>query len=178
MSRKRAQSIVETVVGAIFLIPIALFLLDVGILVAVEISNDSLAKSAARAAASAVDQGVQTGTAGAGHKAAQDVADNFATSGIIKHPDSGSFLTGYSWNAYGSADSAGANWPSDLAAPTLGNVAVVTTMKVSLPIPFPFLPRTIDLKSKSVDSIVSVAAGQTDPLGGGEIDPELHRRPR
>ncbi len=176
-SRRRAQSIVETVVGITFLVPIALFLFDVATLVTVEISNDNLAKSMARAAGSAVDTGLGTGTAAAGFNAANNTARSFGTSSIIKHPNGGSFLTGYSWNAYGSANSAGSTWPSELPTPTLGSVGVVTTMKVNLPIPFPFLPKSIELKSKCIDSIVSVAAGQTDPLGGGDVDPDLHRRP-
>lgn len=83
MRKQRAQSIIETVVGIIFLIPLVLFLLDVSVLVMAQTANDNLAKSAARAAASATAGPGQLGNAGVGIAAAQRVVNEFATSSII-----------------------------------------------------------------------------------------------
>lgn len=83
MRKQRAQSIIETVVGIIFLIPLVLFLLDVSVLVMAQTANDNLAKSAARAAASATAGPGQLGNATVGIAAAQRVVNEFATSSII-----------------------------------------------------------------------------------------------
>lgn len=167
--RNSAQSIVETVVGIIFLVPIVLFLLDIAVLVMANTANDNLAKTVARAAASAKDVSTSEGTAAAGFSAATAAANTFAESGIIGKSSSGSFLTGYSWNGTGSPDSQGAAWPGSLPTPNIGDVGVVTSMKVSLPVPFPFLPSQIDFQAKAVEPIVSIAAGGAfdTGLGGG-----------
>ncbi len=48
---RKAQSLVEVLVGSFLLIPIALFGLDLSVLVLANTANDNLVKSAARAAA-------------------------------------------------------------------------------------------------------------------------------
>ncbi|HEY9713691.1 MAG TPA: hypothetical protein V6C72_09485, partial [Chroococcales cyanobacterium] len=55
--RKRGSALVETAVGLILLIPVALFLVDVGAMVIVQTENDRLCKACARAAASGSDSG-------------------------------------------------------------------------------------------------------------------------
>lgn len=158
-SRKtRAQSLIETVVGIIFMVPIALFLFDIAVLVMANTANDNLAKTVARAAASAKDTGTNEGTSAAGYNAATQTANSFAESGLIAKPSTGSFLAGYSWNGTGTADSQGSSWPSSIPKPSVGDVGVVTSMQVKLPVPFPFLPNTIDFQAKAVEPIVSIAA--------------------
>lgn len=152
------QSIVETVVGIIFLIPIVLFLLDIAVLVMANTANDNLAKTVARAAASAKDTGSGVGTAPAGYNAASTAAGTFASSDIIK-PSGGSFLAAYCWNGMGSGDCQGTSWPNGIPQPNTGNVGVVTKMSVKVPVPFPFLPDTIDFQAKAVEPVVSIPAG-------------------
>ena len=168
---QKGQSIVETVVGIIFLIPIVLFLLDIAVLVMANTANDNLAKSVARAAASAKDSSSGEGTAQAAVNAARTTADTMAESSIINKPG-GSFLTGFCWNQDGTPNTQGTSWPSSSPQPSTGNVAVVTTMKVKVPVPFPFLPSEIDFHAKAVEPVVSCAAGASFLLAkDGAFDP-------
>lgn len=161
-TRKRGQSIIETVVGIMFLVPIVLFLFDIAVLVLCNTANDNLAKSTCRAAASATNaSGV--GDANSAFTSATQVADSFNSSAIIGKAGS-SFLTGFSYNANGSAASAGGTWPGPITTgagnpptPATGQVACITTMQVTLPVPFPFLPSKWDFQSKDVEPIVSIA---------------------
>ncbi len=75
--RKRGTSIVETAAGLFILIPIVLFLFDVAAAVLAQTANDSMCKSAARAAA-------ETDTAGKAQAAAQTAVDKFPAAGYIK----------------------------------------------------------------------------------------------
>lgn len=168
-SRNRGQSIVETVVGIIFLIPIVLFLLDIAVLVMANTANDNLAKSVARAAASARGQSGE-GTAEAAIAAARTTADTMAESSIINKPG-GSFLTGFCWNQNGTPNTQGTQWPNSTPQPSQGNLAVVTSMKVRVPVPFPFLPNEIDFQAKAVEPVVSCVAGDPFLLSkGGAFD--------
>lgn len=111
--RKRlvGQSIVEVVVGMLILVPIGLFLLDVGTLVLAQTANDTLAKSAARAAAEQPDEEKAKAASNA-------VVDKFALSAIIKErPD------------------------LKLTYNTGNDVIAKTTMKVNLLVPIPFVPQ-------------------------------------
>ena len=182
--RKRGQSIVELAAGLIFLVPIVLFLLDVAVVVCANMANDNLAKSCCRAAASAVDPASAIGTATIANQAAFNVASNFAASAIINPATGGSFLTGFGYlpPVPGGALPApttqtGTNTalypgtlPSGVAAPaaltnaavngvSTGQVGCVTTMVVSLPVPFPFLPSTFSFASVDVEPIVSPQPG-------------------
>lgn len=145
-------------VGIIFLVPIGLFLLDVCVLLLSNTANDRLANNAARAAASGTDLGSGLGTAIAGFTSAQIVSDSFASSAIINKPAS-SFLTGYCWNGYGSPDSQGTSWPLNVPKPSAGSVAVITTMVVNLPVPFPLVPKSFEFQAMAVEPIVSITAG-------------------
>lgn len=161
-TRKRGQSIIETVVGIMFLVPIVLFLFDIAVLVLCNTANDNLAKSACRAAASAVN-GSGQGDANSAFSSATTVADSFAVSSIIGKTG-GSFLTGFSYNATGTPSSGGGAWPGTITGntgtppqPSQGQVACITSMQVTLPVPFPFLPPKWDFQSKDVEPIVSIA---------------------
>ncbi len=159
----RGQSIIETVVGIMFLVPIVLFLFDIAVLVLCNTANDNLAKSTCRAAASATD-GSGAGTAKAAFDAADSVANSFASSAII-NKSGGSFLTGFSYNANGTPSTGGGQYPGPIAngagnppPPEKGQVACITTMKVTLPVPFPVLPTTWEFQSRDVEPIVSIMA--------------------
>ena len=161
-TRRRGQSIIETVVGIMFLVPIVLFLADIAILVLCNTANDNLAKSACRAAASAVN-GSGTGDAGSGFNAATQICKNFnCNQAIITAPggstDGANLLTGFGYNATGSVDNGGGPaLPGSVPGPVQGQCTVITTMHVLVPIPFPFLPSTYDFSAKDVEPIVSIA---------------------
>jgi hypothetical protein len=170
-SRNRsAQSIIETVVGVMFLIPVVLFLFDVETLVMSNIAIDNLAKCSARAAASAADQSSNMGTAKSGYDAALAAAQSMAESGVVSKPQScGSFVTGFCWNASGVPDYQGTSWPSDAAVPTSGDVGVVTSMTVKLPVPFPCIPAQMDMHALAIEPVVSMVGSNSglEPGGGG-----------
>lgn len=170
--RKRGQSIIETVVGIMFLVPIALFLLDIGVVVLGHTANDNLAKTVARAAASAKDTTYDEGTSAAGFSAAQAAAGSFAESAIITKPNGGSFLTAYCWNGVGNPQSEGLSWPGSMPQPGTGNVSVMTTMTVKMPVPFPFLPTQLDFQAAATEPIVSIVAG-----AGTDADDSVYKAP-
>jgi hypothetical protein len=164
-SRNQAQSIIETVVGIIFMIPIVLFLFDVGILVLANTANDNLAKQAARAAAGATEMdasGNPTGTAAAAETAANGIVSKFATSGYIAKVKMAYFAyvlppgsltpsvikdTGA---GMGSVPASAQTNPGD------GNVAIVMAMEARAPVPFPGFDTTRVFWARAVEPIVSV----------------------
>lgn len=75
--RKKGTSIVETAAGLFIIIPIVLFLFDVAACVLAQTANDSMCKSAARAAA-------ETDSNAKAQAAAQSAVDNFPAAGYIK----------------------------------------------------------------------------------------------
>ena len=144
-----AQSIVELMAGLLVMVPILLFLVDMGVLVIANILNGDLSKTTARAAAMASD--------GATAKTSATTAvSNFNTSGIIKQCT----LTYLDWrDPNAGADtpqvSVGAlpnNYPN--AQP--GQVMAVTQVTVAMPIPFPFLPATSVFQAYSIQPIVAL----------------------
>lgn len=172
------QSILETVVGIIVLIPIVLFLFDIASLVLANIANDNLAKSCARAAASAVgSEGF--GTSELALKAARNTAEMHAESSLIGKTGA-SFVTGFYWNSNASPPvvtgstliSVGAGsmetpmWPDGVEKPVAGDLGVITTMRVKLPVPFPLVPDSFEFRAKAVEPIVSLPAS-AGSLGSG-----------
>lgn len=135
--RRRGQSIIETVVGIIFLIPIVLFLLDVAVLVLSNQANDNLAKNAARAAASATPGPGQPGTSAVARTAADNVVSRFGAGGT--NP----LITGARVS----------DFVFDSGA---GQVSVTVDMDVRVPVPFPYFSTTT-FKAKAVEPIVSIA---------------------
>ena len=156
--RRRAQSIIETVVGIIFLVPIVLFLVDVGILVLGNTANDNLAKQAARAAAGAVDA-TKTGTPAVALVAAQAVVTKYA-----QNVGPSSFITtcnldylNYNNASVGVGSSSGQPLPgAAITSPGPGNVSVVTTVTVQCPVPFPGFNATRVFQAKAVEPIVAL----------------------
>jgi hypothetical protein len=152
--KSKGQSIVETVVGIIFMIPIVLFLFDVAVLVLANTANDNLAKQAARAAASAVDPSSNQGTLAAGETAATNIVSGFATSGFIDK-------VAFAYLVYNSAAKPenGALGAAPTAAqtdPGLGNVSVVIGMEARAPVPFPGFDTTRTFWARAVEPIVSL----------------------
>lgn len=74
---RRGFSLIEAVTGAMILIPIALFLLDVTVLIIATTMNDTAVKNAARAAANQ-PEGVE------GFQAAQKSLNSFKSSALVK----------------------------------------------------------------------------------------------
>ena len=158
------QSLIETVVGVMFLIPIVLFLLDIAVLVIANTANDNLVKSACRAAASATDasQNPAIGTSTVGFAAALAVCTNFATPSVIIQPPGGGakngakMLTGfYYFSPTGGAQTTG-TWPGGTATPASGQVGCISTMLVTLPVPFPGFTK-FTFNAMDIEPIVSIA---------------------
>ena len=105
--RQKGQALIETAVAGIFLIPIVLFLIDVGIMVLCNMTNDECAKNAARAAANQPQSTAK--------QAADIVINNFKTNQVITQLQIKNF-----------------DYPQSKDA-----VTVQTEMHVQLPVPFP-----------------------------------------
>ncbi|MBY0356680.1 MAG: hypothetical protein K2W82_01655 [Candidatus Obscuribacterales bacterium] len=159
-ARNKGQSIIETVVGIIVLVPIVLFLFDVAVLVLANTANDNLAKSCARAAAGATNAATGTGDGQAALIAAQNIANNFQQSLIIR-PSGGNFVAGFGWvpdNGPPPATQLAPVFSGNLqgAAPAPGQVAVLTRMRVTVPVPMPGLNNSWDFNARAIEPIVSL----------------------
>jgi hypothetical protein len=150
-----------------FLVPVVLFLLDVIVLVLANSANDNLAKSACRAAASAVDSN-NNGTMNVAATAAQSVCTSFNCSSIIKDPQGKgtgpgtAMLTGFYYAAPNNPGSGPYSWPGTLPQgatafpqPATGQVGVVTSILVQLPVPFPGFS-SFPFVASDVEPIVSI----------------------
>lgn len=164
ISRRRgtnAQSIIETVVGIIFLIPIVLFLFDIGVLILANTANDNLAKQAARAAAGATpgpnvdpaDPGNLPQFENAARTAADRVVNNFKTGrtsgyltniALAKIYYNGKVIHSAIAPSGGDVD------------PGLGNVAVFTQIIAVAPVPFPGFDTKRTFFAKAVEPIVAL----------------------
>ncbi|MBX9567492.1 MAG: hypothetical protein K2X77_01295 [Candidatus Obscuribacterales bacterium] len=144
-TRTRAgQSVVEMVAGTMVVIPIILFLLDIGTLIVANYINDDLCTRAARAAAN-------QSTADEAKASAQRVLQKLDTSktGILTDLKS--------------LDAAGKTPAGELGFVDYdnvnpGHIVAATRISVKLPVPFPFLPQTADFTSRSVLPIVAQKA--------------------
>jgi hypothetical protein len=168
-NRASAQSLIETVVGIIFMIPIVLFLFDIGVLVLANTANDNLAKQAARAAAGATPAGnVQptSGNIGLFRTAAQNAA-----TGVVTNYTNASH-SAYMQNValakmwYDGAPVAGTGQappgPMD-QNPGRGNVCVFTRMECSPPVPFPGFNTNRTFFARAVEPIVALPPELTAP---------------
>lgn len=143
--RTRAgQSAVEMVAGTIVVIPIVLFLLDIGCLIVANYINDDLCTRAARAAAN------QSSAADA-KASAQRVLQKLDTS------KSGILTALKSMDATGKSESGELGFV-DYDNSNPGHIVASTKISVKLPVPFPFLPQTADFTSRSVLPIVAQKA--------------------
>lgn len=106
---KRGSGLIEAILAATILVPIALFLLDLTVMIIANSMNDTAAKNAARAAANQPN-----GTAA--HAAAEKALASFQASTIVKSLALSEF---------------------DYPPKGVGSVSVVTVMEVKLPVPVP-----------------------------------------
>ncbi len=106
---KKGSGLMEAVMAAIILVPIALALLDLTVMVIANSMNDTAAKNAARAAANQPD-------GGAAFSAAQKALATFQASTLVKSIKLNDF---------------------DYPAGGNGSVSLTTVMEVKLPVPIP-----------------------------------------
>ncbi|CAN5583761.1 hypothetical protein BH11CYA1_BH11CYA1_24600 [soil metagenome] len=106
---RRGSGLIEAILAATVLVPIALFLLDLTVMIIANSMNDTAAKNAARAAANQPE-------GGAAHAAAVKALATFQASSIVKSLTISEF---------------------DYPAQGVGSVSVVTVMEVKLPVPVP-----------------------------------------
>lgn len=122
-------SLIETLCGAMFMIPIMLFAVDLSAIVLANEANDHLAKDAARSAANQLDKSKAK-------TAADTTVKNFRKSGLVTNID----LDGF-----------------DYEDKTGGEVTVTTKMTVTLPAPFPGFTNR-EFLARSVEPIVATPA--------------------
>jgi Flp pilus assembly protein TadG len=104
-TKRSGQSLIETLAGMIFLIPLALFSYDLTYIIIASESNERLAENAARSAAN-------NPTSLAAQKAAQQAVDNFNDNSNKNHVILESFI--FDDN---------------------GQVSLITQMQIALPVP-------------------------------------------
>lgn len=125
-TRGSGQSLLETVVGALILIPLALMCVDALAVINANHSNQELAQTAARAAANNADHD-------AARKIAEQTVSDFAKSNLISNVSIASF---------------------DFNAP-LKLVTVSLSMTVNVPVPLPFAS-SVRLSASSTQPIVAL----------------------
>jgi hypothetical protein len=126
--KSRGEALISVGAGALLLISLAFFGLDLISLVLVNSANDRLARNAARAAANQQDQ------ASASQAAAQVVQD-FQTSMIVPMVQLATF-----------------NYTADQ------QVTVITSMNVKIPCGLPWVPNYVTFQAKDTEAIVGVPA--------------------
>jgi hypothetical protein len=132
-ARHTGSSIVETVAGSIFIVIVALFLVDMAAVVVCQTQNDALAKHCARAAA-ACDDNLHPGSA---QTAINDVTTQFvAQNGGSKICSYVSASMTYNYNA--------------------ATVNVITVVNCSFPVPIPFGPAALLFQTDATEPIVAV----------------------
>lgn len=143
LRKKKGQSSVEMVAGLIFMVPIVLFLLDIGCMIVANYINDDLCNRAARAAANQVNATDATDSA-------LRVMNKLDTSqsGILQNLES--------MNSAGTAAVAKGTVDYDSTNP--GHVIATTRITVKLPVPFPVLPQTASFVARSCVPIVAQKA--------------------
>lgn len=123
---KQAQSVVEMVAGTMILVPLVLFLLDIGTLVVANYINDDYCCRAARAAASQKDKDAALASV-------KGVLSKLQTSQIITNME---LMDPIAANPTPSDD-------IDFDNKVPGTVIVSTRIAANLPVPIPFLPDTM-----------------------------------
>lgn len=137
--KKKAQSLIEVVVGVLILIPVGLVLLDLAALVVANSVNDELAKRAARAAAN-------MGSQSDAQRAVDAVKDDFDKSkhGFVRS------VNGLNVIAFDEKGNSGVRVRSDI------------TVVVPAPIPFTPLGQDFNFRAEAQEPIVGI-----EPAGPG-----------
>ncbi|MBX9693039.1 MAG: hypothetical protein K2Z81_11690 [Cyanobacteria bacterium] len=129
--REKGTSIIETVLGIIFVVVLILFFIDIGAVVTCQTNNERMCKNAVRAA-SEKDQ------ANAAKAAAEDIIKNTKSSQLFTSPA----MKDFEYDA-GS-----------------GMVSARTTVVCNLPVPVPGVANLskVEMQAKSVETIVAILA--------------------
>lgn len=133
VKNKRGASLIEVIVGLFLIVPLFLAIIDLSCIVLGQITNDSLAKRVARAAAQ------QPNAAGAANTANSMIAA-FQPNGIVTLPQ----LINLTYNSGNS-----------------GFVVVETKVRITIPAPVPFVPllqQSRDMHARATETIVVLPA--------------------
>lgn len=125
--RQKGSSLIETVMGSIIIIMIALFLVDVAAVVVCQTQNDALAKHCARSAANQIDYAT-------GQNAMNDVVNEF------KKNNKSNICT-YQKSVLG----ADAGWTQVVAR---------TEVTCVFPVPIPFGPSQMNFDAEATEPVV------------------------
>jgi Flp pilus assembly protein TadG len=131
--RARGASLIEVTAGLFLLIPLFLCIIDLSAIVLGQITNDSLAKRVARAAAHQENSGAANAAAGA-------IITAFSVNGIVSNPA----LVNLNFND---------------TSP--GNVVCETKVLITIPAPVPFVPllqRSREMRARATEPIVMLPA--------------------
>lgn len=134
---KHGSSLIETVVGCIFIVTIALFLLDVASIVICQTQNDALAKHCARAASNYATYALAL-------PAVDDVVTQFQASG------GGSKICLF--------QSRTLQYPAGSA-----QVLVVTRVTCNFPVPIPFGPSSMVFSAEATEPVVADVVAPNPP---------------
>jgi hypothetical protein len=127
---KRGSGLIESVLAAFILIPLALCIIDLIVLVIANSMNDTLVKNMARAAANQTD-------GGQAYQAALNARQSFKPSPIVDSID----LETFDWPPNGASDPA---------------VSVKTKMVVRMPVPFPFYGDKVTFIAADTEPVVAL----------------------
>lgn len=133
LKRRSGASLVEVTAGLFLIVPLFLCIIDLSAIVLGQITNDTLAKRVARAAA-------HQQTAGAASAAATAIITAFQPNGIVSSPQ----LVNLDFNTS-----------------SAGNVIVQTKVVITIPAPVPFVPllqRSRDMHARATEPIVMLPA--------------------
>lgn len=154
--RSSGQTLAETIGGLVVLIPIVLLLVDVGTIMAANLTNVDLCKRACRTASSVLDNNGKADGKTA-FDAANAIKEKFATSSTIRKPE----IAYFDWEPNPNTPPPPGPFkfgtkPSEAPDPMPGEVTVITTMEIAPPIPFPGMPPTFQAKAQSIQPIVGL----------------------
>lgn len=144
---KQGQQFVELLAGLIVIIPLVLFLFDIGVILLANIVNGDLAKNAARAAANATD-------GNSALQAADKVVGKYSTSGSI----TAAKVTYLEWRSPTSAGGGAQRGtpPEGATPPQAGQVQAATEVTVKLPVPLPMLPPEQTFSAHATQPVVAL----------------------
>lgn len=150
---QRGQGAIEMLMGTFIIVPVALFMLDLGSLVLCHEVNDAMAKRTARVAANLAPESKEKIT-----EEVKKVVGQCPTNSLIQQVT-------LKWLDYNKGQVTDGSAPSQSVAPESGQVIVVTEMTVKLPVPLPFVPeanQTATFMAQHVEPIVALPPSSND----------------
>jgi Flp pilus assembly protein TadG len=156
-SRTRAQSLIETVVGCIFLIPIVLFLFDVFAIIMANQTHDTLLKDAARAGASG-------STLAEARNNVTRVVNTFSArefasgGGIVRGVSVRGTWTDRNGAGSGFGPISGGAGPGVVAAANSGPATITlrSQMVIRLPVPIPGFATNYNFQASAIEPVVGL----------------------